>query len=229
MKTLKGQMIDYPVNGGLVPGYLSLPEGEGPFPAVICIQEWWGLVGHIKEVADRLAAAGFVTLAPDLYHGQAASEPDEARKLAMALDRQRAIEEISAAGHYLTDMDEVGSTQVGVVGWCMGGGLALSTAAYNGVVGAAVCYYGRPLEAGDTAKLKAPVLGLYGELDQGLPISLVNDFEKQLEAAGVPHEIHVYSDAHHAFFNEERPQAYNADAATDAWQRTLAWFRHHLK
>jgi carboxymethylenebutenolidase len=195
---------------------------------VVAIQEWWGLVGHIKEVADRFAAEGFVTLAPDLYHGNLASEPDEARKLAMALDRQRAIEEISAAAKFLTEREDVASKQAGVVGWCMGGGLSLSTAAHNGVIGAAVCFYGRPLEADDTAKLKVPVLGLFGEEDHGIPVSLVQDFEKELDAQGVPHDIHVYAGAQHAFFNEERPQAYNAAAAEDAWKRTLAWFRQHL-
>ena len=228
MSALNGSMIEFPSNGHSTPGYLTLPEGDGPFPAVVSIQEWWGLVGHIKEVADRFAAEGFVTLAPDLYHGQVASEPDEARKLAMALDRQRAIQEISAAAKFLTQREDVAPKQAGMVGWCMGGGLSLSTAAHNGVIGAAVCFYGRPLEADDTAKLNVPVLGLYGEEDHGIPVSLVQDFEKELDAQGVTHDIHVYAGAQHAFFNEERPQAYNAAVAEDAWKRTLAWFRQHL-
>jgi carboxymethylenebutenolidase len=157
-----------------------------------------------------------------------ASEPDEARKLAMALDRQRAIQEISAAAKFLTQREDVAPKQAGMVGWCMGGGLSLSTAAHNGVIGAAVCFYGRPLEADDTAKLKVPVLGLFGEEDHGIPVSLVQDFEKELDAQGVTHDIHIYAGAQHAFFNEERPQAYNAAAAEDAWKRTLAWFRQHL-
>lgn len=228
MSKPKGSMIEFGSNGHSTPGYLVKPEGTGPFPAVVAIQEWWGLVGHIKDVADRFAAEGFITLAPDLYHGEVAREPDEARKLAMALDRQRAIEEISAAARYLIGMDEVAPKRAGVVGWCMGGGLALSTAAHNGTVGAVVCFYGRPLEAGDTAKLRAPVLGLYGEEDKGIPVSLVQDFERELEAQGLPHQIHLYAGAGHAFFNEERPQAYHAEAAEDAWRRCLDWFRQHL-
>jgi len=224
----KGRMIEYSSNGGSTPGYLVLPEGDGPFPGVVAIQEWWGLNAHMQAIAERLAGAGFVALVPDLYHGQIAEEPDEARKLAMALNREKAIQEISAAGRYLTGLDEVAPKQVGLVGWCMGGGLSLSTAAHNGVVGAAVCFYGRPLEASDTARLSVPVLGLYGELDAGIPASIVHDFEKELEKNGVTHDIHMYAGAQHAFFNNTRPKSYHAEAAEDAWERTMTWFRTHL-
>ncbi|MCW5876670.1 MAG: dienelactone hydrolase family protein [Anaerolineales bacterium] len=224
---MHGQMIEFPSNSHQTPGYLVLPEGPGPFPGVVAIQEWWGLVGHIKSVADRLAAEGYAVLAPDLYHGQVASEPDEARKLSMALNRAQAIAEIQAAAGYLRGL-EGANGKVGVVGWCMGGGLALSTAAASDTIDAAVCFYGRPLEANDTARLQTPVLGLYGELDGGIPVSIVNDFEKQLQTAGVPHAIHIYAGAGHAFFNEDRPQAYHPEAAAEAWAQTLAWFGKHL-
>jgi carboxymethylenebutenolidase len=230
---MNGAMIQFPSNAHQTPGYLSKPEGAGPFPALIAIQEWWGLVGHIKDVADRLAAQGFVTLAPDLYHGATADEPDEARKLAMALDRERAIAEIVAAAAYLRGLPDVQPKAIGIVGWCMGGGLALSAAAHaaqqhSDPFGAVVCFYGRPLEAADTAKLKAPVLGLYGELDTGIPQSLVQGFDKDLEKAGVQHYVHTYAGAPHAFFNDGRPHTYHAEASQDAWGRTLAWFRQHL-
>ena len=225
---LAGKMIEFPSNAHTTPGYLAMPEGTGPFGAVIAIQEWWGLVGHIKDVADRLAGQGFVTLAPDLYHGQSASEPDEARKLAMALDRGKAIKEIDAAAIYLKSLDVVQPKKVGIVGWCMGGGLALSSAAHSSNIDAVVCFYGRPLEAADTAKVKAPVLGLYGDLDAGNPLSIVQNFDKELEKVGVPHYVHVYAGAKHAFFNDGRAEAYHPEAAADAWGRTLAWFRQHL-
>jgi carboxymethylenebutenolidase len=228
MPDKKGRMIEYPSNGGATPGYLAAPEDDGPFPAVVAIQEWWGLNAHMKDVAERLAGAGFLALVPDLYHGQIAEEPDEARKLAMALNRQKAIEEISAAGRYLIGLDEVAPKKVGIIGWCMGGGLSLSTAAHNGVVGATVCFYGRPLEASDTARINAPVLGLYGELDGGIPASIVHDFEKELEKNRIPHEIHMYAGAQHAFFNDTR-QSYHREAAADAWERALDWFTIHLK
>lgn len=221
-------MIEFPSNSHQTPGYLAKPEGNGPFPAVVAIQEWWGLVGHIKDVADRFAAEGFVTLAPDLYHGQIAEEPNEARKLAMALDRSRAIEEIAAAVRYLRGLEQVKSSKVGIVGWCMGGGLALSAAANGAQVDAVVCFYGRPLDARDPAKLKAPVLGLYGDKDAGNPLSIVEDFDKELDKKGITHHIHVYAGAEHAFFNDGRPSAYHPEASADAWQRTLAWFRQYL-
>jgi len=224
---MNGEMITFAINGGSVPGYLSLPPG-GHGPAVIAIQEWWGLVGHIKDVADRLAAEGFVVLAPDLYHGQSASEPNEAKKLAMALDRQRAITEITAAAGYLRGLDAVQPKKVGVLGWCMGGALALSAAANSDAFDAAVCFYGRPLEAGDAAKLHTPTLGIYGELDTGIPQSLVQAFDNELEKAGTPHHIHTYAGAEHAFFNNDRPEVYHPEAAEDAWRRTLEWLRQYL-
>ena len=230
---MNGQMISYPCNSHTTPGYLSIPDYGKYFPAVIAIQEWWGLVGHIKDVADRLAAEGFAALAPDLYHGQIANEPNEARKLAMALDRRRAVDEILAAASYLRSLEIVQPAKVGVIGWCMGGGLALTTAAssdlVSGLVDAVVCFYGRPLDARDTAKIEAPVLGLYGELDSGIPATIVQEFEQQLESSGVAHQIHIYPGAGHAFFNDGRPEAYQAEAAADAWEQTLAWLRKYLK
>ena len=225
---MNAKMIELPSNAHQTPGYLAMPDGDGPFPAVIAIQEWWGLVGHIKDVAERLAAQGFITLAPDLYHGQTAAEPNEARKLAMALDRQRAVAEIETAAKYLRSLPNVGPKKVGCIGWCMGGGLALSTAANTGELDAVVCFYGRPLEASEAAKIKAPVLALYGELDSGIPASIVQDFERTLQAQGVVHEFHTYAGAGHAFFNDGRPEAYHAEAAADAWSRALVWLRQHL-
>lgn len=228
MSPKTAKIINFPSNGHQTPGYLAIPEGPGPFPAIVAIQEWWGLVPHMREVAERFADAGFLTIVPDLYHGKTAEEPNEAQKLAMALDRERAIEEISAAGQYLLGREDVRPSKVGLVGWCMGGGLSLSTAAQDQNIGAAVCFYGRPLEASDTEKLQAPVLAMYGELDTGIPSSMVQDFEKELSSQGIEHDIHVYSGAQHAFFNDSRPQAFHADAAKDAWKRTLAWLSKHL-
>ncbi len=228
MSALKTSMVDFPSNAHTTPGYLAMPDDAAKHSAVVVIQEWWGLVPHIKEVAERFAREGFVALAPDLYHGQAASEPDEARKLAMGLDRVRAVAEIAAAAKYLKSLDAVAPKKIGAVGWCMGGGLALSTAAETSELAAAIAFYGRPLDKGDVAKLRVPVLGLYGELDQGIPVAAVREFEEELKKGGVVHEIHVYPGAQHAFFNDTRPQIYKADAAQDAWKKTLAWFRKYL-
>src|SRR5512136_1563668 len=183
MTNIKTHLIDFPINAHSAPGYLAQPDDHQLHPGIVVIQEWWGLVPHIKDVAERFAREGFVALAPDLYHGQAADEPDEARKLAIALDAQRAVQEIAAAARYLKKMDhDVAPRKVGVVGWCMGGGLALSTAAHHAdLIGAAVAFYGRPLTASDAAKLKVPVLGLYAEHDHGIPVEAVRAFEAEME------------------------------------------------
>ncbi|MEK6222111.1 MAG: dienelactone hydrolase family protein [Chloroflexota bacterium] len=225
---VKSEMITFPSNGRTTPGFLAQPEGPGGYPGIVVLQEWWGLVDHIKDVAQRFAKQGFVALAPDLYHGQAASEPDEARKLAMAMDRKNAILECSAAAEYLNSLDQVSSKKSGVVGWCMGGALSLSTAAHNGAIGAAVAFYGRPLEADDVAKLNVPVLGIYGEDDQGIPVSIVKDFDKALDANNIPHEINIYPECPHAFFNDTRPQAFRPKEAQEAFEKSVSWFQKHL-
>jgi carboxymethylenebutenolidase len=226
---IKTHLIDFPINTHTIPGYLAQPDDNHAHPAIVVIQEWWGLVPHIKDVAERFAREGFIALAPDLYHGHAADEPDEARKLAMALDANRAVQEIAAAARYLKKLDNVAPKMIGTIGWCMGGGLSLSAAAHSAdLIGATVAFYGRPLTAGDTAKLQAPVLGLYAEHDHGIPVEAVHAFEDELKKQRVPHEIHLYPGVQHAFFNDTRPHIYNAAAAGDAWQKTLAWFREYL-
>jgi carboxymethylenebutenolidase len=229
MTAIETRMIEFRINAHFAPGYLAQPADGQTHPGVVVIQEWWGLVPHIKDVAERFAREGFVALAPDLYHGQAADEPDEARKLAMALDAGRAVQEIAAAARYLKKLDQVVPQKVGVVGWCMGGGLSLSTAAHHSdLIGAAVVFYGRPLTASDTARLNVPVLGLYAEHDHGIPVEAVRAFEAEMEKQQVLHEVHVYPGASHAFFNDSRPHIYQAAAAQDAWQKTLAWFKKYL-
>ena len=229
MTAIETHMIDFPINAHTAPGYLAQPADGDAHPGVVVIQEWWGLVPHIKDVAERFAREGFVALAPDLYHGQAATEPDEARKLAMALDAQRAVQEIAAAARYLKKLQNVRPQKAGVVGWCMGGGLSLSAAAHHAdLFGAAVAFYGRPLTASDTARLEVPVLGLYAEHDHSIPVEAVHAFEAEMDKRHVPHAVHIYSGVSHAFFNDTRPQIYQAAGAQDAWQKTLAWFRRYL-
>jgi carboxymethylenebutenolidase len=223
-------MIEFAGNGDLVPGYLARPEGTGPFPGVIVIQEWWGLNHHIKDVAGRFAREGFVALAPDLYRGREAAEPDEARKLAMELDRPRAIKDIQGAVNYLIAQPFVEPKRAGVVGFCMGGGLALMMAWMGKDVGAVVVFYGRGELDDETAqKVSAPILGLFGEADQGIPVETVRANERKLKAHNKAAEFVIYPGAPHAFFNDERPHIYRREAAEDAWKRTLAWFRRYLK
>lgn len=224
MANLNGTMIEFAANGRNAGGYLSKPSGTGR--GVLVIQEWWGLVGHIKSVADRFAAAGYVALAPDLYHGESTRSPDEAGKLLMALDIERAEKDLRGAVDYLASRAE--GDKVGVVGFCMGGQLALFAASRNERVGACVDFYGiHPNVKPDYARIQAPVLGLFAEKDGYVDAEAVAGLEQSLKDAGVRAEIHTYPGVDHAFFNDER-EVYDRNAAEDAWKRVGAFFEAHL-
>src|SRR5918998_269943 len=225
---MAGQMIEFQSNGGTARGYLSLPESGGG-PRGVVIQEWWGLVPHIKDVADRFAAAGFVALAPDLYHGDVARSPDEAGKMMMALNIAQTEKDLRGAVQYLLDHEATTGDSVGTVGFCMGGVLSLYAASKNERVGACVVFYGiHPKVEPDLENLEAPVLGLYAERDQFVPPAAVRELESKLKALGKRAEMHVYPDTDHAFFNDTRPEVFAAEAAADAWRRTIRFFREHL-
>lgn len=225
---MAGEMIEFASNGGTTRGYLSLPA-SGNGAGVIVLQEWWGLVPHIKDVADRFAAEGFVALAPDLYHGEAATSPDEAGKLMMALDIAQTEKDLRGAVRYLLAHESVEGEQVGTVGFCMGGVLSLYAASKNEQVGACVVFYGiHPKVKPDLENLRAPVLGIYAEKDGFVPPESVRALEGQLDALGKPNEMHIYPNRDHAFFNDARPEVYDAEAAADAWRRTLDFLRRHL-
>ena len=224
---MPGQMIEFPSNGSTAQGYLAKPEGRGP--GVIVIQEWWGLVDHIKAVADRFAAEGFTALAPDLYRGETTSSPDEAGRLMMALNLDRAVLDLGGAVKALAGQDSVGGSKVGVVGFCLGGQLALATGCARSEIGAIVDFYGvHPNVTLDFSSLSAPVLGLFGELDGFVTPDVARKLENDVGSAGKQIEIHIYPGADHAFFNDSRPDVYNEGAARDAWERTLRFFRAEL-
>src|SRR5689334_1638919 len=223
-----GELVDFKANGQTANGYLAIPQ-QGSGPGVIVIQEWWGLVDHIKDVCDRFAGEGFVALAPDLYHGKSTKSPDEAGKLMMALRIDEAERDLSAAAQYLARHDSTSSEKIGVVGFCMGGALALYTATRNSKIGACVVFYGgHPKVKPDLPNLHAPVLSISGDKDRSVTPAVVHDVERQLKDLGKQIEVKIYKDADHAFFNDTRPQVYNAEAAADAWQRTIAFLREHL-
>jgi carboxymethylenebutenolidase len=219
-------MVEFRANGTTTKGYLSAPA-EAPGPGVLVIQEWWGLVGHIKNVADRFAAEGFTALAPDLYHGKTATEPDEAGKLFMAINIARVEKDLRGAATYLAAHARPG--KLGAIGFCMGGQLALFAATLNPSIGATVNFYGiHPNVKPDYTKLSGPVLGLFAEKDSFVTPAVARDVDRAIKAAGKHSEIHVYPGADHAFFNDERLDVYKKPAAEDAWRRTLAFLRHHL-
>src|SRR6267142_760617 len=163
---MAGQMVEFTSNGGKVNGYLAIPE-KGTGPGVIVIQEWWGLVDHIKDVCDRFANEGYVAVAPDLYHGQSTQSPDEAGKLMMALRIDEAEKDLRGAIQYLLDHPATIGNKVGTIGFCMGGALSLYSASKNPQVGSCVVFYGiHPNVKPDLANLQAPVLGIYAENDK---------------------------------------------------------------
>lgn len=223
-----GEKVSFIVNGHRGEGWFAKPA-SGKGPAVVVIQEWWGLVPHIQDVAERFAKEGFVALAPDLYHGKTTTSPDEAGRLLMELDVDRAGREIAGAGAWLLARPECSSKAFGVVGFCMGGALAQYAATSLPAVGAAVSFYGGfkkvPLA---WENLSAPILLIYGEKDEGVPASQAKPLEDKLKGLGKSVETLVFRGASHAFFNDTRPTVYSEECAKDAWQKTLAHFRAHL-
>ena len=223
-----GQMVEYRSNGGTASGYLSVPDG-GTGPGVVVLQEWWGLVPHIKDVADRFAAEGFVALAPDLYHGDVARSPDEAGKMMMALNIAQTEKDLRGAVEYLLSHEATEGDRAGTVGFCMGGALSLYAASKNERVGACVVFYGiHPKVEPDFERLRAPVLGLFGEKDSMVTPAVVQALEERVREHGKSVETHIYPGAEHAFFNDTRPEVYDAEAAADAWRRTVEFLREHL-
>ena len=226
-----GEMVSFPSNGDTAEGYLALPA-SGSGPAVVVIQEWWGLVPHIRDVADRFAGEGFVALAPDLFHGAKTTEPDEATRLMMGLAMDRAGRDIAGAAGYLAGRSETTGSGVGVVGFCMGGSLALWSATLSDDVRAVVGFYPAvPWEkmsptwtryAGKAAVIHTD------EHEGGSQGEDVQQARQAIEAAGGEVTLYDYPGTDHAFFNDTRPEVYNAEAAATAWRRTVEFLRDRL-
>jgi len=222
-----GEMISFAGEGRPVNGYLATPAPErARGRGVVVIQEWWGLVDHVKRVADRFAAEGFLALAPDLYHGAMTKSPDEAAKLLMALSIDEAEKDLRGAVERLRFLT---GRRVGTVGFCMGGALSLVAACSNpGAVAACVVYYGGHSKVRfDFDGLKAPVLGHWAEHD-GFANEVAGRVEAELRRRGRPFEFHSYPGTKHAFFNDERPEVYDRDAAEASWERTIDFLTRSL-
>jgi carboxymethylenebutenolidase len=224
-----GEIIEFASNGGTASGYLATPDGDGGIPLVV-IQEWWGLVPHIEELCDRFAGEGFAALAPDLYHGEKTTEPDEAGKLMMALNVEQAAKDMSGAIEKLREV--TGRDAVGVTGFCMGGGLALVLACHRpDAIKAVVPFYGLiPWAAAhpDWSKLDAAVLGHYAGNDGFFGPEQVAALQGTLDDLGKDADLHVHPGVDHAFFNDTRPEVYDAAEAQKAWDETLVFLRAHL-
>ncbi len=216
-------MIEFASNGSTAQGYIARPE-SGSGPGLVVIQEWWGLNDHIKDVTDRFAAAGYVALAPDLYHGEVTSEPDEAGKAMMALDLGRAATDLSGAVELVRG--EGSTDKIGVTGFCMGGGLTLTLACQRpDAVGVAVPWYGViPWEDAqpDWSALDGTVVAHIAENDGFFGPAAAAELDTTLQGLGKDATFHVYAEGEHAFFNDTRPEVYSAKHSALAWDRTLA-------
>jgi carboxymethylenebutenolidase len=224
-----GERITFPSNGHTCSGYLATPRG-GRGPGVVVIQEWWGLVPHIEDVCDRLAAEGFTALAADLYHGETTTEPDEAARKMMAMNMGVAARDLSGAVSRLLGSEQTTGDGVGAVGFCMGGGLALFLASLRPEVKACVMYYGVvpwPDAQPDITMVRAAVLGHFGERDGFAGHEAVDPLEQRLREGGVDVGFHWY-DADHAFFNDTRPEVHDPEAARRSWELTVQFLHRHL-
>ena len=228
-----GSTVDFRSNGDTASGYLSVPE-SGSGPGLLVIQEWWGLVPQIKETCDRLAADGFVALAPDLYHGEIAehTEMDKANELMQSLPPDRAARDMGGAIDYLLAHEAVTGDKVGVIGFCMGGMLTLMITALQGdKVAAATPFYGAPLGdmAPDWSGLTASVQGHFAENDDFFGPGPVKDLERQLKDMGKDVEFIVYPGTGHAFANEKDALGtYDPENAKVALDRAVTFLKSKL-
>lgn len=208
-------------------GYLAKPYEDGNFPAVVMIHEWWGLNENIKDMAEKLASHGYVVFAVDLYDGSVASTSDEARQLRSSFDEQYWIDNMNVASKYLKE--NYSPEKMGSIGWCFGGGQSLNLALNNNEMDATVIYYGQLVtEPEKLSTINWPVLGIFAELDQGIPPEQVNQFKSALDNLEIPNDIYIYPDVNHAFANPSGDR-YAPEASMDAWQKTLTFLEMNLK
>ena len=230
-----GEMIEVPAQAGALPAYLARPAGDGPWPAVLVIQEAFGLNDHIKDVARRVAGEGYVALAPDLFYrggkGRTARYDDlpKALELMGALRDDEIVADVGSAIQYLERAPGVRAGRTGITGFCMGGRVSyLAAAALPEKIKAAAPFYGGGIPIDRTATVRAPVLAFFGDADPFIPMDQVEKLRAEAKRLGKNVEIVVYPGAPHGFFCNER-DSYRPDAARDAWERTKTFFGRHLK
>lgn len=220
------------MDGAQVVGYLARPEGSGPFPAVLMVHEWWGLNGEITEMADLLAEQGYVVFAPDTYRGGTTSLVPRALFLRITTPESRVDSDMQAAYDFLASQQDIDPFNIGVMGFCYGGGVALRHAVINREIAATINLYGEPVV--DPAAFGAllepdagPVLGIFGEADMQIPVQEANQFDAAMDSAGIINTVTIYPQMPHAFVN---PSGIDAGGAPrEAWNQILAFFNQHLK
>ena len=216
---------------GSVKGHLAKPAGNGPWPAVIVIQEWWGLDTQIKSIADRFASIGYLAFAPDLYHGELAPLGD--RETASKLVQKYAPgapEDLKSLFDTLKSHPDC-TGKIGSVGFCFGGRMSLALGILRPVDAVCTFYGGGMQTIFDQLRehFRAPVLGLFGDADVSIPVGTVEEFDKLLDEIGVEHEVIVYPNSGHAFFRDTDPKVYKPEASKDAWERVTKFFGKYLK
>jgi len=222
--------VSYKSGDETVTGMLYQPAGQGRFPAIVVIHEWWGLNDWVKEQASKLADQGYVTLAVDLYRGQVAATPDEAHELSRGLPHDRADRDLLAAADYLRSLKNVDPERVASIGWCMGGGYSLDLALEDPRLAATVINYGHLVTSVDSMKkIHASILGIFGGQDRGIPVADVRSFEQQMTQLGKSIEIVIFPDAGHAFENPNNKTGYRAEDAAEAWAKTVAFLQRTLQ
>lgn len=226
-----GKQVSYKSGDETVSGMLYAPaNAKDKLPAIVVIQEYWGLNDWIKEQASKFADQGYVTLAIDLYRGKVAATPDEAHELMRGLPEDRAIRDLKAAIAYLKTQKNVDPARVGTIGWCMGGGYSLAAAIADPTVKATVINYGRLVTDENVLKtINAHILGIFGAQDRGIPVDSVKKFEESMKKLGKQIEIKIYDDAGHAFENPNNKSGYKPDDASDAWKRQTEFFAREFK
>ena len=226
----EGHKVHYRSGDETIDGFLYLPSGKGPFPALVVIHEWWGLTPWVKQQASDLAHQGYAALAIDLYRGKVATTADEAHEIMRGVPEDRANRDLLAATAYLRTLTTVDAKRMGSIGWCMGGGYAFDLAVLDPKLKVAVVNYGH-LAADDATlkKIHASILGIFGGKDQGIPVADINKFESQMRALGKKVEIHIFPDAGHAFENSENKKGYREEDAKLARKYTANFLARNLK
>ncbi len=231
-QNLTSSMLEIPGPACSIRAFEARPKAAGTYPAVIVIQEWWGLNDHIKDVATRFAREGYVAVAPDLYSRQGnkvTASPDEAGQLMMNLDKKDGITDLLAVSAHLKKVTGVNGDRIGVIGFCMGGSYALLLPCHNADIKAAAPFYGEIPPNDTLKKLGCPVRYFYGDEDGWIQTQDVERLRTALHDLGKPGEVVIYKGLPHAFFNDTRKDVYHAEQAKDAWKRTLSFFAHELK
>jgi carboxymethylenebutenolidase len=206
-----------------------VPDGKGPFPAIIVIHEWWGLNDWVKEQATKLADQGYLALAVDFYRGKVATNRDEAHELSRA-PADRVMHDSQAAFAYLQSRPDVKKDRIGAIGWCWGGGYSLQLAIDEPTLAADVVNYGDVSAGPDELKrINAPILGLFGALDRGITPDDVKKFGEELDKLGKKGDITIYPDAGHGFQNPVNGAGYKPEDTADAWSKILMFFARNLK